>query len=107
MDMRKNKLGYLGFLGFTGLLGVVNVWLFAFFSFFTLFVFLKGDERTDRNIGRASRNAFIFDTILIVFSLAYVTSSKTYEAMPMFVALLSQGLTLFSLSYWYYDNKED
>jgi len=105
--MKKNKIGYLGFLGFTGLLGFVDFWLFSFFSFFTLFIFLKGDERIDRNMGRASLNAFAFDTIIALFSFAYVTSSKTFEAMPLFVALLSQGLTIFSVSYWYYNQKED
>jgi hypothetical protein len=105
--MKKNKIGYLGFLGFTGLLCFVDFWLFSFFSFFTLFVFLKGDERIDRNMGRASLNAFAFDTIIALFSFAYVTSSKTFEAMPLFVALLSQGLTIFSVSYWYYNQKED
>jgi hypothetical protein len=103
--MKRNKLGYLGLIGLTGLLGIINAWLFSFFSFFTLFVFLKGDERIDRNIGRACRNAFIFDTIVITISMAYVTSSKIFDAMPLFVALLSQGLTIFSLSYWYYHQK--
>jgi hypothetical protein len=105
--MRKNKLGYLGFLGFIGLLGLVNSWMFAFFSFCTLFVFLRGDERIDRNIGRACRNAFVFDTTVITFSMVYIMLSKVFEAMPVFVAALSQGLTIFSLSYWYYSQKED
>jgi hypothetical protein len=105
--MRKNNLGYLGFLGLTGLLGFANFWLFSFFSFFMLFVFLRGDERIDRNIGRASRNAFVFDTIVATFSIAYVASSKSFDAMPLFAALLSQGLTIFCLSYWYYAGKGD
>ena len=105
--VRKNKLGYLGFLGFTGLLGFVNFWLFFFFSFCTLFVFLRGDERIERNIGRACRNAFAFNTIIVTFSLVYLTLSKNLEAAPMFVAVLTQGLTIFSISYWYYDQKED
>ncbi len=105
--MKTNKLGYLGLIGLTGLLGIFNVWLFSFFSFFTLFVFLRGDERIDRNVGRACRNAFAFDTIVITFSMAYITASKIFESMPLFVALLSQGLTIFSLSYWYYHTKEE
>ena len=105
--MRKNKLGYLGFLGFTGLLGFVNFWLFSFFCFCTLFVFLRGDERIERNIGRACRNAFVFNTIVVTFSLAYITLSEAFGAAPLFVAVLSQGLTIFSVSYWYYNQKED
>jgi hypothetical protein len=105
--MKKNKLGYLGLLGFTGLFGIINYWLFAFFSFFMLFVFLKGDERIEKNIGCATRNAFVFDTIIATFALVYITTSTTFEAMPAFAALLSQGLTIFSLSYWHYDRKED
>ena len=105
--MRKNNFGYSGLPGLTGLLGFVNFWLFSFFSFFALFAFLKGDERIDRNIGRATRNAFIFDTIVATFSMAYVASSKTFDAMPLFAALLSQGLTIFGLSYWFYAEKGD
>jgi hypothetical protein len=101
----RNNLGYLGFLGLTGLLGLVNVWLFSFFSFFALFAFLKGDERIDRNMGRACRNAFVFDTIIVTFSMAYIASSKAFDAMPLFVALLSQGITIFGLSYWHYQEK--
>jgi hypothetical protein len=105
--MKRNNLGYLGFLGLTGLLGFANFWLFSFFSFFMLFVFLKGDERIDRNIGRASKDAFVFDTIVATLSIAYVASSKTFDAMPLFAALLSQGLTIFSLSYRHYSEKGD
>jgi hypothetical protein len=105
--MRKNNFGYAGLLGLTGLLGFANFWLFFNFSFFALFAFLKGDERTDRNVGHATINAFVFDTIVATLSIAYVASSKTFDAMPLFVALLSQGLTIFGLSYWFYAEKGD
>ncbi|MCW4010127.1 MAG: DUF3796 domain-containing protein [Candidatus Bathyarchaeota archaeon] len=100
--MKTNKLGYLGFLGLTGLIGLVNPWLFAFFSFFTLFVFLKSDERIEQNIGRASRNAFIYDTIIATLTMAYILTAEAYAAMPLFAAMLSQGLTIFTLSYGFY-----
>ncbi len=104
--MRRRILGYLGILGLTGLLGFINIWLFFFFSFFALFAFLRGDERSDRNIGRACTNAFAFDTIVATVSMAYVVASpKAFDAMPLFVALLSQGITIFSLSYWYYQER--
>ena len=64
------------------------------------------DERTDRNINRACRNAFAFDTIVATFSIAYVALSNAFEAMPVLLALLSQGVKLiFGLSYTYYDRK--
>ena len=108
--MRKNDLGYLGFLGLLGLLGPLtgDYWLLGFLGFFGFFGMLRGsgnDERNDRNIGRACRNAFAFDTIVATFSMAYVASSKAFDAMPLFAALLSQGVTIFGLSYTYYSGK--
>jgi hypothetical protein len=100
-------LGYLGFLGLTGLFGLVNFWLFFNFSFFALFAFMRADERIDRNIGSACKNAFVFDTIIAVFSIAYIVSSKVYDAIPLFVALLSQGITIFGVSYGDYQGKEE
>ncbi|MCW4018327.1 MAG: DUF3796 domain-containing protein [Candidatus Bathyarchaeota archaeon] len=100
--MTTNKLGYLGLLGLTGLIGFIDPWMFAFFSFFTLFVFLKSDERIEQNIGRASRNAFIYYTIIATATMAYILTVQTYNAMPAFAALLSQGLTVFTVSYWLY-----
>ena len=106
--MRRNKLGYLGLLGLAGLLGFLNFWLFSLFSFFTWFAFLRGmDERIDRNVGRAARNAFIFDTIVATFTLAYVVSSSVFDAMPLFAVLLTQGITIFGLSYWFYNGREE
>lgn len=103
--MKRNNIGYLGLLGLTGLLGFANYWLFSFFSFFALFAYLRGDERIDKNTSRASRNAFAFDTIIVTFTMAYVSTAKVFDAMPLFVALLSQGITIFGLSYWYYNGK--
>jgi hypothetical protein len=110
--MRKNDLGYLGFLGLLGLLGPLtgDYWLLGFFGFFGFFGMLKesgNDERNDRNINRSCRNAFAFDTIIATLSYAYVASSTTFAAMPVFVALLSQGVTIFGLSYRYYAKKGD
>lgn len=103
--MKTNKRGYLGMLGIAGLIGILNPWLFSLFSFFTFFVFFKSDERTDQNIGRASRNAFIYDTIIATLTMAYILTSQPFEAMPLFAALLFQGTTIFTLSYWLYQEK--
>jgi hypothetical protein len=107
-NMKRNNLGYLGLLGLTGLLGFINPGLFSLFSFFTLFVFsLKSDERIDKHIGQASRNAFIYDTIITIIALTYIVTSKTFEASPIFPILLTQGLTIFSVSYAYYQQNGD
>jgi hypothetical protein len=65
------------------------------------------DERNDRNINRSCRNDFAFDTTVATFAYAYVASSMTFSAMPLFVALLSQGILVFGLSYTYYTQKGD
>jgi hypothetical protein len=105
--LRKNKFGYLGFLGFLSLLGFFNIWLVFLFGFFGFFGMLKEDERIERNINRACRNAFAFDSIIATLAIAYIALSRTFDAMPLFVALLSQGLTIFGLSCYYYANKVD
>jgi hypothetical protein len=105
IDMKQNKLGYLGLLGLTGLLGLANPALYSLFSFFTLFVFgINADERIQKNTGLASRNAFIYDTIIAIASIAYLSASN-FEASPIFPVLLTQGITIFALSYWYYQEK--
>ena len=106
--MKKKKLGYLGFLGLSGFLGLVtgNLWLLSFFGFFGFFGMLRGDERIDRNIDRACRNAFAFYVIITTLSMIYIISSRDFGAMPLFVALLSQGVTIFGLSYTYYNGRE-
>jgi len=110
--MRKNKLGYLGFLGLMGLLGLVtgNFGFYGFFGFFGFFSMLRGsgsDERIDRNIERACRNAFTFDTVMAAFSLAYIASFKAVDAWPLALIIPFVGIMLFGLSYIYYDKKED
>jgi hypothetical protein len=103
--MKTNKLGYVGMLGLSGLIGILNPWLFSLFSFFSFFVFFKSDERTDQNIGRASRNAFIYDTIIATLTMAYILTAQPFENMPLFAALLAQGILIFNISYWHYQEK--
>ena len=110
--MRRNNLGYLGLLGLLGLLGpgTGNFWSLGFFGYFGFFAMLRrsgNDERNDRNIDRACRNAFAFDTVVAILSYAYAVSSKAFDAWPLFVALLSQGVTIFGISYTYYHGKGD
>jgi hypothetical protein len=106
--MKTNKIGYLGILGLTGLLGFINPGLFSLFSFFTLFVFtIKADERIEKHIGQASRNAFIYDTIITIIALTYIVTSKTIAATPIYPILLTQGRPIFSVSYAYYQQNGD
>jgi hypothetical protein len=106
--MRKNKLGYLGLLGLLGLLGIAgNTGFFGFFGAFGFFAMLKNssDERIDRNIDRASRNAFVFDIIVSSSLLSYVALSETLDALPVFIVALFQGIVVFGLSFYYYGSK--
>jgi len=103
--MKTNKISYLGLLGLTGLLGLYNVWLFTLFNLFTLFIFIKADERLEKNVGLASRNAFLFYAIIPTVLFASLIVTKTYDALPLFFVALSQGVTIFSISYAYYTQR--
>lgn len=110
--MRKNKLGYLSLLGSIGLLGLVtgNSGFYGFFGFFGFISMLHGkgsDERIDRNIERACRNAFAFDTVMAAFSIAYMASFKAVDVWSLALTFPFIGIVVFGLSYGYYDKKED
>jgi len=110
--MRKNKLGYLGFLGLLGLLGLVTenfgfYGFFGFFGFFSTFWGRGSDERIEKNIDRACRNAFVFITITSAFSLAYIASFKAVEALPLALLPPFVGIVVFVFSYIYYDRSGD
>ncbi len=102
---------YLGLLGLLGVLGVItgNPGFYGFFGFFGFFGTLIGrgsDERVERNIDRACRNAFVFVTLASAFSFAYVGSFNVVEIYPQLLALTFVGsMLLFALSYVYYDKK--
>jgi len=111
MNMRKNKIGYFGVLGFLGLLGLTgNLGFYGFFGFFAFFSAFEGkgsDERVERNINRACRNAFIFITITSALSLAYIAAFKTVEAWPLALSLPLIAIILFAIFYIYYDRRGD
>jgi len=103
--MKKYKLAYLGFLGLTGLLGLYSTWLYSLFNFFIFFIFFEEDERIEKNIGLASRNSLFFYVAFSMIILAFAAVSKTYDALPVFAVLLSQGVVIFGVSYIYYNKK--
>ena len=111
--MSKNLVGYLGYLGFMGLLGLVtgNPGFYGFFGFFGLFCALWGrgtDERVDRNINRACRNAFIFFIIVSALFISYMATLQVVEIVPLVFSVLFAGsLILFVGSYIYYNERGD
>jgi hypothetical protein len=109
--VKRNNLGYLGLLGLLGLFGITtrNYWIFGYFGFFGFFGMLRtssNDERIDANINRACRNAFAFFAAVVTLFTVYTLSATTYDATPLFVALLSQGITVFGISYTHYNGIE-
>ncbi len=103
----KNAFWYLGFLsvlsvltlkegdgGFLGFLG--------FLPYFS--IYRMSDERIELNIGRASRNAFMFT---IFFGSATITygywTGDDQILLPAFVILFGGALMVCLLSLFFYD----
>jgi hypothetical protein len=111
--MRKSKTVYLGLLGFLGLLGLFtgNYGLYGFFGFFGFFSPLGGrgsDERVERNVNRACRNAFVFDLGVSALFIVYIATSRVIEAFaPAFAIIFAGSLILFTASFIYYDRRGD
>ncbi|MFQ6126567.1 MAG: DUF3796 domain-containing protein [Candidatus Heimdallarchaeota archaeon] len=111
--MRRNLVGNLGFLGFMGLLGLVtgNPGFYGFFGFFGFFSVIWGrgtDERVDRNINRACRNAFIFFIIALALFISYMATLQDSEVISKaFSVLFAGSLILFIASYIYYNERGD
>ena len=111
--MRKNLVGYLGLLGPLGLLGLVtgNTGFYGFFGFFGFLSALWGrgtDERVDRNINRACRNAFIFVVAASALSITYIAALRTLDLFPLaFSVLFAGAVALFVASFIYFDQSGD
>ena len=72
---KRSSLWYLGFLSLLSLLYFVNgnPGFFGFLGFVPYFVIYRmGDERIEANIGKASRNAFMFAVLLGSAALTYI-----------------------------------
>ncbi|MFH1788882.1 MAG: DUF3796 domain-containing protein [Candidatus Altiarchaeota archaeon] len=84
----EGKPGFLGFLGFT-----------PYFS-----VYRMNDERIEKNIGRATTNAFMYTILFGSATIAYGYLTKNIEIMlPAFVLLFGGALVICLLSLFYYD----
>ena len=115
--MRRNIMGYFGLLGFLGLLGLITgrpvyyCW-FSFFSFFCAFLGKGSDERIERNINRACRNAFAFVTATWALSFAYIAIfGEAVGVFPLASTLIfvfgAGSMVVFSLSCFVYGRRGD
>jgi ABC-type antimicrobial peptide transport system permease subunit len=104
---------------FSGLPGFIGIFVgFAtgdYFYFNSSLFFLwfthkgnRDDERWERNMGRASRNALLL-IMGTLFSLSFYNwSLQVLEVSPLLLTiLLVIGVSSFMLSYAYYDRRGD
>lgn len=103
----RNVLWYLGFLSFLGMLYFVNgKWTFlCFLGFLPYFVtFWAQDERIEINVGRASRNAFLYTVVSGAAGIVYISMIGDIEAFCWTFALLFTGAIIICVfSFLYYD----
>jgi hypothetical protein len=103
----KNMLWYLGFLSLLSLLFFVreDIGLLGFIGFISYFsIYNMSDERIELNIGRATRNAFIYTTFFGsgVFAYGYTTNDMEI-LLPAFILLFGGSIIICLLSLFYYD----
>jgi hypothetical protein len=62
------------------------------------------DERIEKNIGRATRNSFMYTTFFGAGTIAYGYLTKNMDILlPAFVILFGGALVVCLLSLFYYD----
>lgn len=103
----KNMFWYLGFLSILSLLFFVegDVGLLGFLGFISYFsIYNMSDERIEINIGRATRNSFMFTTFFGsgIFAYGYLTNNLEI-LLPSFIMLLGGSLIICLLSLFFYD----
>ncbi|MFC1647915.1 DUF3796 domain-containing protein [Nanoarchaeota archaeon] len=103
----KNAFWYLGFLSILSLLYFVEgkVGFLGFLGFISYFsVYKMSDERIEINIGKATRNAFLYTIFFGSATIAYGYLTKNNEIMlPAFVILFGGALIICLISLFYYD----
>ncbi len=103
----KNMFWFLGFLSLLSLLYFVE-WepgMLGFIGFISYFsIYKMSDERIEVNIGRASRNSFMYTTFFGsgIFAYGYLTKDLDI-LLPAFVLLFGGSLIICLLSLFYYD----
>lgn len=105
---KKSSLWYLGFLSLLSLLYFVNAnaGFFGFLTFAPYFVIYRmGDERIEANIGKATRNAFLFSAAAGSVELVYIRLAGLADAafVDAFVTLFTGGLIVCLLSLVFYE----
>ena len=103
----KNLLWYLGFLSLLSLLYFVEgktafLWFLCFIPYFA--TYNASDERLEINLGKATRNAFMYTIFFGVATIVciYITHNTELFA-PAFVFLLGGSLLVCLFSLLYYD----
>ena len=103
----KNPLWYLGFLSAVSLLYFVEgktafLWFLSFVPYFATYNI--SDERLERNLGRATRNAFVYTILFGVATIAYIYLTHSTELFaPAFVILFGGSLLICLFSLFIYD----
>ena len=108
----KNMLRYLGFLSILSLLYFVEgkTAFLGFIGFLPYFgIYKLSDERLEINVGKATRNAFIYTIIFGIGTITYIylTHSSTELFAPAFVVLFGGSMIVCLISLLYYDRKGD
>ncbi len=106
----KNNLWYLGFLSLFSLLYFVEgkTGFLGFIGFLPYFgIYSLSDERIEKNVGRATRNAFIYTILMGVGTINYIylTNSSTELFAPAFIILFGGSMIVSLISLYYYDRK--
>lgn len=105
--MKRNPMGYLGLIGFVSLLGFVtgNYDFFAFFFFgiFGIFLIRGSDDRMNRHLNLACRNAFMFTMIAFTLTFVYISFiTPTSDYKWAFIITLNGTLAVLNLTWVYY-----
>lgn len=107
----KNALWYLGFLSLLSLLYFVNgnVDYLAFIVFVIYFAIHKeNDERLEKNIGKSTRNAFLFVVFVGAISIIDFNLTGNIDFLAKTSKILFAGSVIICvLSYYYYNFKEE
>lgn len=106
-----NPPRYLGFLSLLGLLYFVtgNISFICFVAFALYFTGRKKiDERLQKNMGLATRNAFIYVVLAGITLSVYISLVQDNSLFPLaFTLLFSGSIIAHVFSYSFYNFKEE
>jgi len=103
----KNIIWYFGFLSLLSLLFFVEgktafLWFIAFIAYFS--IYRETDERLELNLGKATRNSFVYTIIFGGVSIAYIYLTQNIELFaPAFVIIIGGSLFVCLMSLLYYE----